>query len=142
MKPCAKLIAAIVLGFVCLLTKPTFSTAQVKVVTEEEAEHYKWLAERLNEVNSIKVCMTRADLLKVFEPDGGLERFLPEIYVLRSCSLIKVKVEFEFPKGMSRDDLAHGINLLGEASGKNFPINSQIEISAVSKPYLEPMKMD
>jgi len=127
MKPFGTVAAAIILGVVCLLMRPARSAPQVKVVTQEEAKHYQWLLERLEETQSLRAGMTRADLLKVFEPDGGLQRIPPERYVLRSCYLIKVHVEFEFPKGTSRT---------------NLPPDTELKISAISKAYLEPMTMD
>lgn len=122
--------------------QPAISGQQANIITDEEAKHYKWLIARLTEVYSIKVGMTRADLLKIFEPDGGLQRFLPRTYVLHSCSLIKVSVEFELPKGMSERDFLHSKDLQDLAMGRTLPIDSQIKITAVSKPYLEPMTMD
>ena len=145
MKPHVKLVTAIVLGLACFLPKPSTSATQGKVyplLSKEELKHQEWLRDRIEEAHSIKVGMTRADLLKVFEPDGGLQRIPPEIYVLRNCSLIKVRAQFEFPKGMSREDFPHGIDLFEEASGKSFPINTKLKISEISKPYLESMHMD
>jgi len=64
--------------------------------------------------------MTRADLLKVFEMDGGLQSVPATRYVLRGTTLIKVDVEFEKP-----------INS-----------NDELKIKSISKPYLEPFFMD
>ena len=61
--------------------------------------HRQWLEERYKEAISIKEGMTFADLFKSFEPDGGLQLMLPERYVLRSCSMIKVDVQFDLPEG-------------------------------------------
>jgi hypothetical protein len=127
MKPYIRLAAAVVLGAMCLLIGPRKSATQVKVVTQEEPKHYAWLVERLREVESIRVGMSRADLLKVFEPDGGLSGALPERYVLRSCSLIKVDVRFDTSKGTTFTPL---------------PPDTGLKITAISKPYLEPMYMD
>jgi hypothetical protein len=128
--PHATLAAAIVLGFVCFLTKPSTSATQSKVFkqqSEEEEKHHKWLRERMEEAHSIKVGMSRAELLKVFDPDGGRDLIPPIRYVLDSCSLIKVDVQFEIPKGTP---IAH------------LPPDNELKITSISKPYLEPMFMD
>ncbi len=127
MKPYARITGAVVLGVMCFLIGPRRSATQVKVVTQEEAKHYTWLAERLKEAYSIRVGMTRADLLKVFEPDGGLNRIPPVRHVLRSCPLIKVDVQFDISREMY---LAHR------------PADTELKITAISKPYLEPMHME
>jgi hypothetical protein len=142
MKIYTRIIAVIVIGTACLLMQPAAQVAQVKVATAQEPDHYKWLAARITEAHSIRPGMSRADLLKVFEPDGGFQPIPPETYVLRSCSLIKVKVNFEFPKGMSDKDLSQGTTGTAMASGENLPIDSEIKISAISRPYLELMHMD
>jgi hypothetical protein len=122
MKTYARVTAAVALAAFCLLIRPARSTAQVKVFTQEEGKHYAWLGDRLTEAYSVQVGMSRADLLKVFDVDGGLQRIPPERYILRSCDMIKVKVQFELPKGTSRDKL---------------PPDIELKISAISKPYLE-----
>ena len=98
-----------------------------KVRTEEDSRIYRWLIDRLTEVESVKVGMSRAQLLQVFMPDGGLQRITPERYVLRSCGLIKVQVEFRFPEGTSPE---------------NPPADDELTIASISKPYLEPMDTD
>src|ERR1700690_302866 len=98
MKPYARVTGAVVLGVMCFVIGPRKSATQVKVVTQEETKHYTWLVQRLKEAYSIRVGMTRADLLKVFEPDGGLNRVPPVRYVLRTCSLIKVDVQFDISR--------------------------------------------
>jgi hypothetical protein len=125
MKPYTGVSAAIVLTAICLILRPAKSTTQVKAITEEEQKHYAWLVGRSVEAYSIRVGMSRADLLKVFEPDGGLLQI--KRYVLRSCDIIKVDVQFEFPKGTSPAKL---------------PPDTELKISAISKPYLEPMFRD
>ena len=142
MKRYARVTSAVVLGAICLLMGPRKAATQVKDVAQEEPKHYSWLVERLKEVDSVRVGMTRADLLKVFEPDGGLSRVLPERYVLRSCTLIKVNVQFEFPKGTPVTTLPLEFEFPKGTSKTNLPNDSELKISAISKPYLEPMFMD
>ena len=95
--------------------------------TEEDSRLYQWLLDRMLEAESIKVGMSRADLLRVFMPDGGLQRIPASRYVLRSGDLIKVDVEFGFPEG---------------ASLQNLPPDVELMISKKSRPYLEPMATD
>jgi len=134
-------IAAVVLGIASVIIQPASSALQVKTESDEQADHCRWLAERLDEANSIKEGMTRTDLLKTFVPDGGLQRLLPETYVLRSCSLIKVRVTFALPKGMSDKD-ATRLMPFGDTSQRDVAINSEIKIVSVSTPYLERAFMD
>src|SRR6266849_241284 len=91
-----KITASFVLGGGWFLILPGKSATQVKVSVDEQQKHEAWLWDRLSEAESIKAGMTRADLLKVFEEDGGLQRGASSgRFVLRSCHLIKVNVKFE-----------------------------------------------
>ena len=117
--------------------------------TQEEIAHIKWLVDRMREAMSIRVGMSLEELLKVFEPDGGLQstslmeriqpsgnadedgdllssRFDEGRFVLKTCRLIKVSVDFEIPAGIHPP----------EAS------NRDVKITKLSKPYLEPSHMD
>ena len=86
-----------------------------------------WIAHSLKEMQTVKVNMTRADLLKIFTAEGGISTGLNRTYVYRKCQLIKVDVEFE-PVGRPARD-AEGRVTLVEA-------NEDV-IKKVSKPYLE-----
>ena len=123
MKRFAMLTAVIGFAIVCVLTRPTTSKPQVKIFTQAEEEHFKWLGERLQEANSIKVGMSRADLLKVFEITGGIT-FFPseERFQLRSCPLIKVEVQYQHLKGTSHT---------------NLPPDTDRKISVISRPFLD-----
>jgi hypothetical protein len=59
-----------------------------------DSDHTDWIAGVLNATQSIKVGMTRADLLKVFTTEGGLSWSSPRTYVYRQCPYIKVDVKF------------------------------------------------
>jgi hypothetical protein len=93
---------------------------------QSEESHDRWLKERYAEATSVKVGMTRADLKKVFDQDGGLQPATRPRYVLKSSDIIKVDVEFAIPEGMNHrnapDDLVH--------------------IKDISKPYLEEHYLD
>jgi hypothetical protein len=60
-----------------------------------EQEHWNYLEELWKEASKIKPGLTRAELLKLFIPDGGLQELLPKRYVMRHCPYIKVTVEFD-----------------------------------------------
>ena len=64
-------------------------------LTKAAAEHTEWLAKALREIQTIKVGMTRADLLKIFEEEGGLSTRTQRRYAYRGCVLIRVEVTFE-----------------------------------------------
>ncbi len=58
------------------------------------SEQARWIAENLPELESIKVGMTREQLLKVFMEEGGISTPGRRRYVYRKCGFIKVDVEF------------------------------------------------
>jgi hypothetical protein len=63
--------------------------------SQEEQGHVKWVEASLREMETIKVGMTRADLLKVFMEEGGISTRTQRTYVYRHCSYFKVTVEFK-----------------------------------------------
>ncbi len=127
MKPRASIVASLGLAALCFFAIPELSAAQGRVPAEEEQKHDAWLITKLEEVFSIRPGMTKADLLRVFEHDGGLQNTWPQRFVLRSCHLIKVDVEFNVPEGMAP---------------ASYPPDNELKIKSISKPYLEPMDKD
>jgi hypothetical protein len=113
-------------GILCSLAMPGRPRAQAPNPSDGNIKHCVWLAERLQEAESVKPGMTGADLLKVFTHDGGLQHFQPQRFVLRSCTLIKVDVMFDLPEGAAKTNLRV----------------EELRIKSISKPYLEPMYMD
>jgi hypothetical protein len=59
-----------------------------------DREHTAWLADVLNAMQSIKVGMTRSDLMDVFTTEGGLSTSSQRTYVYRQCPYIKIDVKF------------------------------------------------
>ena len=57
-------------------------------------DHTVWIAAALRAMQTIKVGMTRADLMKVFTTEGGLSTTSQRTYVYRECPYIKVDVKF------------------------------------------------
>jgi hypothetical protein len=125
-----KFIATIGLVMFCSLTANVNAGSQVKDDADEQRKHEDRLWNKLLEAESIKAGMTRADLLKVFGEDGGLQGGpTSQRFVLRSCHLIKVTVKFELssaPRG----------------AAPNLALDNEMKIIEISKPYLEPMTMD
>ena len=83
--------------------------------------HTEWVGNALKEIQTVKVGMTRRDLLKLFEAEGGLGGSGgSRTYLYRDCVYIKVDVEFQPTQ---------------ETGGKvrEFPDDKIIEIS---RPYL------
>ena len=108
---------------------------------QTDRNHDQWLQERYVEATSIKEGMTRADLLKVFRMDGGLQPYLPNRYVLKSSNLIKVDVEFDVPvvNRMVPEDLRFERR---DSEGFQSVSNDKLKIKRISKPYVEPFMMD
>jgi hypothetical protein len=90
--------------------------------TDIDPEHTAWVAGILRATQTIKVGMTRSDLLKVFTTEGGLSTTSQRTYVYRQCPFIKVDVKFT---ASSRDE--------------ELPTDKIVE---VSRPYLAWSVMD
>ena len=88
--------------------------------------HSEWVARSLSTIQTIKVGMTRGDLLKVFTVEGGASNRTTRTYAFRECPYIKVDVSFE-PVGTSQDKLRE---------------HMEDRITRISKPYLERSVVD
>lgn len=75
----------------------------------------------IEDINSIKPEMTRADLLKIFTTEGGLSTRTFQRYIYKACPYIKVDVEFK-PVGNEENKLSQNIEDI---------------IIKISKPFLE-----
>ena len=60
-----------------------------------DREHTEWIANALLSIQTVRVGMTRADLLKVFTTEGGISSPSWRTYVFRECPYIKVDVKFD-----------------------------------------------
>lgn len=90
-----------------------------------DSEQARWILANLPELQSIKVGMTRGQLLKVFREEGGISTRTWRSYVYRKCGYVKVDVEF------------------APVRDKDSPESSPDDrITKISKPYLELMIMD
>jgi hypothetical protein len=98
----------------------------VKGTSRGTDEHTDWIAKSLKEIETIKVGMTRADLLRVFEEEGGISSRTSQRYGYRNCPYVKVDVVFE-PVDKPNDSLSP---------------NTEDKIIKISKPFLELPIMD
>lgn len=103
--------------------------AQTSPTSQRRTE---WIANSLREMETIKVGMTRANLLKVFTTEGGLSTGLQRTYVYHDCPYIKVDVEFE-PVGRPARDRDGRVTL--EEDRRDI-------ITKISRPYLDWSIMD
>ena len=89
------------------------------------SEQARWIGANLPELESIKVGMTRGELLKVFMGEGGISTRGWHRYVYRKCGFVKVDVEFS-PAG----------------DPSSFKESPDDRIMRISKPFLELAIMD
>jgi hypothetical protein len=92
-----------------------------KKLAEPPLDPTDWVAKSLKEMQTIRPGMTRADLLKVFEEEGGISTRTSQRYVYRGCPYFKVDVTFT-PVGRLNDRLAKV---------------SKDRIATISRPFLE-----
>jgi hypothetical protein len=88
--------------------------------------HTEWVAQSLKAIETIKVGMTRRDLLKLFTLEGGVSTRASRTFVFRECPLIKLDVGFQ-PVGAPQDKLKEHMD---------------DKIIRISKPYLERSVID
>jgi len=79
----------------------------------------KQISDSLAQIETIKPGMTREELLKVFEEEGGIGEPYYRTFCLRSCPCFKVGVEFIFSDPKQTDE------------------RPTDKIAKISKPYLE-----
>lgn len=84
-------------------------------------EHQQWIEKVLEQTETVKIGMTRQDLLKVFTTEGGISTGTHRTFVHKECAYIKVDVEFK-PIGHEDQKL------------KELP---EDQITAISRPYLQ-----
>jgi hypothetical protein len=88
--------------------------------------HSEWVAKSLKTIQTIKIGMTRRELLKLFTVEGGASNRTTRTYIFRECPYIKVDVGFE-PVGSPQDKLRERL---------------EDRITRISKPYLEQSVID
>jgi hypothetical protein len=90
-------------------------------------DHVAWVTDVLKRMQTIKVAMTRTELLSVFTTEGGLSTPLRRTFVSRDCPYFKVDVEFEAVGRPSRDSDGRVTMVEG----------NQDRIVKISRPYLQ-----
>jgi hypothetical protein len=104
-------------------TLPPSSAQEGEGVRPPQPEsHSDWVLKTMKRMESVKVGLTRADLLKVFDEEGGLSTRQQRTYVYRGCPYFKVDVKFQ------------AVGVLDEEGAAESPDD---EIVEVSKPYLD-----
>jgi hypothetical protein len=82
--------------------------------------HTEWVASAIQQMETIKIGMTRADLLRVFAEEGGLSNRFGRRFSFRGCPYFKVDVRFT-PVGAVNDS-------------RQYPSD---RIASISRPFLE-----
>ena len=126
--------------FLMIICSVLTITGLARAAYQTDPNHDQWLQQRYVEATSIKEGMTRADLLKVFRMDGGLQPLLPNRYVLRTSNSIKVDVEFDVPAG--NKILPEDVRFGRSETDVQFVSNDKLKLKRISKPYLEPTFLD
>jgi len=114
MKTPTLLISLVLISICCFLFLPSSASSQMET-------HQEWIAKSLKEIETVKVGMTRAELMKVFSTEGGLSTRTQQRFVYRECPYIKVDVEFE---------------AVGEPKNQTL-LQPEDKIKKISKPFLE-----
>jgi hypothetical protein len=109
--------------FFCILSVSAVAQSESpQGPSQIDREHTAWIASALNVMQTIKIGMTRSELMKVFTTEGGLATTSQRTYVYRQCPYIKVDVKFA---ASSRDE--------------ELPTDEIVELS---RPYLARSVMD
>lgn len=95
-------------------------------------DHIAWVTDVLKRMQTIKVGMTRTELLSVFTTEGGIYGPLQRTFVSRDCPYFKVDVEFEAVGRPATDVDGRGAMVEG----------NQDRIVKISRPYLQFSHMD
>ena len=95
-------------------------------------DHINWVSDVLKRMQTIKVGMTRADLLKVFTTEGGISGRLRRTFVSQDCPYFKVDVEFSAAGQPGRN----------REAGVTPVEDNQDIIVKISTPYLQFSIMD
>jgi hypothetical protein len=93
---------------------------------KQDTNHVQWVESALKDMESIKVGMTRKELLRVFTTEGGISTPSKRRYVYRHCPLFKVDVVFETRTS---------------ETGRAVESSDDL-ITMISKPYLERIILD
>jgi len=122
-----RLLVIVMLVSIALTASGAVRAARSEGQKSSRQGHIAWVGEALKRMQTVKVGMTRNDLLNVFETEGGISTGLHRTFVSRECPYFKVDVEFEAVGRPSRD--RDGRVTLVE--------DNRDVIVKISKPYLQ-----
>jgi hypothetical protein len=81
--------------FVCVLSVSAVAQSEsAQGQSQIDREHTARIANALKVMQTIKIGMTRSELMKVFTTEGGLSTTSQRTYVYRQCPNVKVDVKF------------------------------------------------
>jgi hypothetical protein len=122
------LIAGLILAALSSSGSLRATTSQSQ--TQGSQSHIAWVTDVMKRMQTVKVGMTRSELLTVFTTEGGISTDLQRTFVSRDCPYFKVDVEFE---AVGRRD-SHGRVIRAEGG--------QDTIIKISRVYLADRVMD
>ena len=96
------------------------------------SDRIKWVDRSMQEMATVEVGMTRADLKKVFEEEGGQFAVRRRQYVYRGCPYFKVEAHFK-PFGV----------IIRDREGRELNNEDPRDVIVdISRPYLQYMILD
>ena len=104
---------SVLFGAGCLLLLSTFvvsAQTSKRAQPDDDQAYLQWLSKSLMFIQTIKVGMTRRDLLTHFTEDGGIQQVGSERYVYKQCPIIKVDVTFAPSAGDHSNDRIKSIS--------------------------------
>ncbi len=120
------LILVVLILIFMLIGITQFRHSPITSASQTNDQHVEWLRNCLLNINTIRVGMTRGQLLEVFTTEGGLSTGLQRTFVFRECPYIKVNVKFTAVGRPGRD-----------ADGRVTLEESDLDvIKEISAPYL------
>ncbi len=103
-----------------------------KAQDQASQNHWTWVTEVLEKMQTVAPGMTREALYRVFRTEGGLSTGLQRTFVSRDCPYFKVDVEFQAVGRPEKD-----------ATGRVTSIEDDKDlILKISRPYLQLSVMD
>lgn len=112
---------------ILLCVFPFIVSAQSPADSGKWKENKKCTIENLPEIQTIQVGQNRAQLLKIFNYQGGMYNGPNRTFVYRKCPYIKVDIQFE----------ASGTTKRYAEGRERLVIVDEDKIISISKPYLE-----
>jgi hypothetical protein len=123
------LIAALILAALSSSASLRATTSQSQ--TQLPQNHIAWVTDVMKRMQTVKVGMTRSELLAVFTTEGGIYTDVQRTFVSRDCPYFKVDVEFE------------AVDRLRDSQGRVIHVEGNRDtIIRISRPYLAFSVMD